>query len=1102
MYKQKRTMAIMISLVMLFSMLISPFSVVYANAPIAPIRKPPALDLPAANQQNDLTPLIREPGTSRPTKREAAARAKGVSYKLKEGVEVLPSDIDYSMKQIELSEFAAFEPGIQAPADQALDLNKVKGIKYTPGSKFMVVPKNSDTAFTPKANKIYIDENEGAAYRVLEVGKTDSVGNSQFAVETPALTEVFESYKIPAQDIKLTTGNIAYMAPGVELAQESGMQRNLLAAADDNGYISGYKHEGNKHILTLTANKMIFKYPSKEEEEKTKEEKEKARKEKFEGNWWENEQNSDLRGFEEEDELKVEVAIKEGTIVIEDPTFHADFDLNWLTTQVKADFYFESRTKADVTFVGDLSINKSIEACIFGYDIDLGTVLGKEKCNKAYVGIFLVIGANGKAHVEVRTTTTGDARAGYAYKAFGYGFIPYSVGPYVTYRPTGFDAAFAADGEIHATLACVPQVGVIIWGTEIGALQFWLGFKADAKFSVSGGVNTEGDASISSKGSLGLNAFAEMVGYLFGKRYSIFYLDFPIYNGEWDIGAQVSGGGGDLIREAAPSFLVKADASTNIIEGKIVFDTDSKPFANRVYAIEVWNRGQRKETLPGVTDGEGKFRSNPNAYNLIPSDKVVISIPQDEMFEIDNKKYKVMKDKSKEVKATVPFTNLDFDVDTFNDVVTGTVLGQYNGPVDVIVRNWEGLKETRYTADAINGVFALNTTIDESTYGVTCEINFEGTRYPENGTVFKQPNLDALELNFFNDFNVAADTGRYDMKVKQPTVNIGGMGSKSLDKLHIDEDDEGNKVIRPAKVFGSITNRGEIGVVKVQGDNYVRKGAGSILVKPYTGSVKIVSVPIKSAMLDIINRKDRSNLTDPIVNSSGWTATTQAQPAIFDGEPTSAATFEFIAPEVLAYTLEIEYEGLTKTEIYNPFVFHYERTLQDINEFARQPVQLEATLVTEDKINAIVNPGDVMNPGNMMTPGNIMNPGNTMNSGNITNNLNLGKSMLQSNTAPAANIGNQWNAKWNTQIGTMELTQEGNAVKGHILKGTMKYTVEGTVTNGVFKGSIMVPSAGSLFGDIVTIEMDISTDGSSINFRNVGIGDALKGLSGTKAMKQ
>ncbi len=740
-------MARMVLLVMTFSIVLSPFSIVHAGAPTL---KTPTLEIPVINPPSTLTPSINEPTIPRMMRKEAPARAKGVSYKLKAGVEKLPSDIDYNLEQIELDEFAAFDSDAKIPGEQALDPNKVKGIKYNPGSKFMVMPKNAAAAFTPKANKIYIDENEGTAYRVLGVGKTDSEGNSQYAVETPALTNIFEFYTIPKQDIKLTTGNIAYMAPGVVLAPGSGMRRNYVAAAGDNGYISGYKREGNRHILNLTASKIIFQYPSKEEEEKTKEEREKAEKEKFKGDWWEKEQNSDLRGFEEEDELKVAIAIKEGTIVIEDPTFHADFDLNWLTTQVKADFYFESKTQADVTFVGDLSINKSMEACIFGYDIDLGTVLGKEKSNKAFVGIFLVIGANGKVHVEVRTITTGDARAGYAFKALGYGLIPYSLGPYVTYRPTSFDATFAADGELHATLACVPQVGVIIWGTEIGALQIWLGFKADAEFSASGGGGSGGDASISSKGSLDLNAFAEMVGYLFGKRYSIFYLDFPIYHGEWDVGAEITGGGGDMIRKAAPSFFVKVDASTNIIEGKIVFDKDAKPFANRVYAIEVWNSGKLKTTLPGVTDGEGKFQSNPMAYNLIPTDKVVVYIVQSEIFEIDNQKYKV-EGRSKEIAATVPFTSLDFNVDTFNDVITGTVSGKYTGPVDIKVVNMD-FSEKKYAANAVNGIFSLPVPINENTYNVWGEINFEGSKFPGNQGVCRTLNLDALEINFYNEF--------------------------------------------------------------------------------------------------------------------------------------------------------------------------------------------------------------------------------------------------------------------------------------------------------------------------------------------------------------
>lgn len=59
-----------------------------------------------------------------------------------------------------------------------------------------------------------------------------------------------------------------------------------------------------------------------------------------------------------------------------------------------------------------------------------------------------------------------------------------------------------------------------------------------------------------------------------------------------------------------------------------------------------------------------------------------------------------------------------------------------------------------------------------------------------------------------------------------------------------------------------------------------------------------------------------------------------------------------------------------------------------------------------------------------------------------------------------------------------------------------------TCTFHAFKGSIMVPSAESIFGDIVSLEMELSTDDKGIIFRNVGGDYQLKGLNGTKAIKQ
>ena len=121
------------------------------------------------------------------------------------------------------------------------------------------------------------------------------------------------------------------------------------------------------------------------------------------------------------------------------------------------------------------------------------------------------------------------------------------------------------------------------------------------------------------------------------------------------------------------------------------------------------------------------------------------------------------------------------------------------------------------------------------------------------------------------------------------------------------------------------------------------------------------------------------------------------------------------------------------------------------------PLKEAVTLVTEEKIDSIVNPGDVMN---------------------------------------------QWQGAWMTQMGIMELIQKGTSITGSILQGSTAYMVEGTILNGVFKGSIMMPSETSMFGDIVTFEMDMNADGKSANFKNIGAGVKLKNLNGTKAIKR
>lgn len=1107
MYKNKRKTALVISLIMAVSLVLNPVSVVYASVP-----------------------TVNAPTTVPFSKLETPAKVRGVKYEFKGEVKKLPKTFDYEVKPMPLEQFASVStessgnsvipgaapalsqnPSITAPitgrqsvsASQAKDENKfsidkINGIKYPAGSKILSVPRNMAASFTPRVNEIYVDEEMGTAFRVLDTQGMDVDGNPQYAIETPQMTDIFKSYSIPEQTIDLTTGNIAYIAPEFALSPESGMQSNYTVKAGISDYLD-ISQAGNKHIITIKRPFTIFEYPSDEEKEKTEEEKKRAQKEKFKGDWWKKEQNSDLRGVENESSLSVSITAKEGTITVENPKFHSYFDLNPLTTHVAADFYFDAKATADITLEGDLTFNKTIEKCVYGYDIDLGKVMGEEKGNKAFVGIFLVIGVEGKVHVEVRTITTGDAKAGFAYKAYGYGSIPYFAGPYATFRPASFDTSFTVNGEINATLACVPQVGVIVWGTELGVMQIWVGFKTKAIFSASGGGGSSGAQDFQVGGSIDLKTFGELVGYLLGSRYSIFYIDFPLYHGEWKVGEEVSGSGGDAVREVAPLVRVTADAYTNKVEGKIAFSTagktktgyidddasmDSalKPYANAKFALIVNDRNSNQKFSRIITtDAEGNFSIGfgGGIFNILPTDKVIVDMynlsPE---FKIENSKYKVV-GKSPNIIPIVPFSKLDLNIDSFNDVITGWVSGKYTGSVQVEIMR-AGNTNDVITVNSINGIFKYEYPINELIIGGYAIISFEGSDYI---SAIRSRNLDALTINIFNDFKPAvALNGAARMQGSGMTIKKGvdinvplpesiKTGQDKLSGL-TSQDSAGRKFIKPTKVFGSITNKGDMGWIRSQGDEYVRAGTSSSDLRHFDGNVKITEISVQSAleaMMEDLKGPHADWLPKP--KKTPWTATVQAEHAMelkavrdsriptgfrIDQIPTSAARFEFNNPDVCAYKIEIEHEGLTLERIYNPYTYHYNNNQQSVNDFLG-PLKEAATLVTEEHIDSVVNPADVMN---------------------------------------------QWNASWITQIGTMQLTQKGSAVTGTIMQGGTAITIEGTVSHGVFKGSILVPSESSVFGDIVSVEMNISTDGKTIDFRNIGANNMLRSLKGSKAIKR
>lgn len=1049
MYKSKKKTALFLAFIMILSFAVNPISAVYGSAPTIvpklPIEKtsenpkesgvkPPMTESPSAPSLPTIVPKLPETTIPRkPAKPlEQPARAQGVNYEIKENVKKLPQGMQYSLDTLTLDRLATFEVDEETPEtaqnENEEPFDKINGIRRPAGSKLLTVLKSTAASFSPNEGEIYIDEDEGNAFRILGYEGEDQQGNDLYAVEIPDLLEVFNSYSIPKQTINLTTGNIAYIDPDFELSPESGMPRNYLAKADEgipiyeNDYIRCFI-EGNKHILRLKNNVIIFQYPPKAEVEEKEREKKEAEKRKFEGDWWEKEQYSDLRGVENESALSVAVRVKEGsTITVENPHLNTEFDLNLLTSQMDATFSFIGKATADVTLIGDMTFKYSLEKCVYGYDIDLGKVAGKEKGNKAFVGIFLVLGIDGKIHVEVRTIATGDAEAGFTYRSIGYGSLPYYVGPFSTFKPASFDMSFTVDGEIHTTLACVPQVGVIVWGCELGVLQVWVGFKSTALFHFEGGGGTDTEESFSGEGSIDLRAFGELVGYLLGKRYSIFYIEFPLYKGEWKIGEEVTGSGGDAVRQVLPFVKVDADAYTNKVEGKIAFSIAGKtvagylgddadmgafqPYYNSPFNLEVYGKDGKMKFYRGLTtDHEGNFSIVfTGNENIFPSDEVIINVEDfmSPVFTIeDGRNFKVV-GKSPEIKPTVPFSLMDFDVDTFNDVISGWVSGDYTGPVNISIEKFVNNNKVTdiRTANVQGGLFKLDYPIDQSTDWVKVYIDFEGSKY---GAGPKLRNLDALVINtsnYYADSAAASSTGTpggqgsgISTTVPLPEgfgagPSLPGSVQSAQDKLNdlSSRDTAGNRIIKPEKVMGMITNRGEMGYLTRQGDDYVRPGTSSKNLNCFTGNVKITEIPVQSA-LDVMLQKFSENKAildspnpDSIHNPSEgaapapqamFTATTQARQEtgfrkvkdsnspvgfIMQSYPTSAVKFKFNNPDVVAYKIEIEYEGMIAEYVFNPFVYHYESSNRySMSDFIG-PLRESYRLRTQERIDSVVNP--------------------------------------------------------------------------------------------------------------------------------------------------
>jgi hypothetical protein len=802
-----------------------------------------------------------------------------------------------------------------------------KDLKYPIGSNYMIVDKDIVT-FTPSPGEIYIDNISKSAVKVLDRPIVDSAsGKRVVPVTKPQFNEIFDSYKIPSQTAKLNKANVSYTIPTIAdedgesfIKIEQGTKTpNIKKPGVINAGGRGFEQNSeevagnfpvtveNDALVVTLKNVTIYEYPEpkKEDEKGNKEKSEDLGSKDYnsdaEGNpgYYESKDGSkpdkgssttDLQGVNEKDALTVKIKIEEAKLTVHKPEAFANVDIGLWEQLIEIGY--QSDVESEITIKGELKFDKVIETCIFGYDIEI-------PYGRAFIGVFLVFDAKGEVTVKSKIIANSKFKAGL--KAQAYLFVPAYVGPFASPEIESINAAFSADGQVTAKAAIVPQVGLEICDLEIGVLQLWLALTAEAKFHLEGeaGVdvkNISASGSIKGEGSLKLGAYAELVGYIFGSRYSMFYKDWKLYDGSWAFGQETSGVAGDLdpIRGVISLY---ADAYDNSVRGSVWYydDSDSKKsvgggnlprnqgipvgtsLANRNVKITIKHKdGSLEAPITVKTDSFGEFEiAEESRKNILPTDLIyaeVIEVVKDSAGN-DRK----LAEKTGMITPTVPFDKIIFTADAFNDVVLGTVSGNYNGHVQVEKINSTGSKKE--WAEVQNGNFSHEVQLAGGDL-VKVTLPFEGVNFPV-GAESKKASLDALKINFRVDNSIG----------------------------------EVNGIVR--NLAGELTQSYK-GDVSIKSDKVL---IGNALAEPQT---------IRMPMPDV---KSSSGVSMQTIETGTSTFKVQIKPS-------------------LQFALSIQHEGITKTIVYDPLG-------ELLNKLKNTRLEKEVTNPVEDKTNPVINPADM-----------------------------------------------------------------------------------------------------------------------------------------------
>ncbi|AEV29128.1 hypothetical protein SpiGrapes_1315 [Sphaerochaeta pleomorpha str. Grapes] len=395
---------------------------------------------------------------------------------------------------------------------------------------------------------------------------------------------------------------------------------------------------------------------------------------------------------------------------------------------------------------------------------------------------------------------------------------------------------------------------------------------------------------------------------------------------------------------------VNADAVQDRVEIQAVNLSAKTPYTGPA-TIHLQHSDGQVENYPITIGINGTYS---RSLTLRPDDLIQVNVYQP----LDNNPQIIYRGNTSLKNPSVSYEAIDFNADVFNDLVSGTIGGDYSGPVRITVTDDEGAMDDReFSITATRGYFSQMIPLI-GTNRVSVKVQFEGVALPRGG-LFKIPNLDALELE-------CETTG-------------------------------------PSALKGTVSNRA--------------KGATI----PYTGDV----------MLEPLHGNNLAALTQAVAYSNRSQLPKKSKREV--GNDTNIGRFEFSNISLvlsLGYKIGIEHDGVVKYLCFDP--------LEEMTETAQRPVQSDFVSAVNSKIDKVVNPVQ----GAVLTQANSMNT--SMGEASTANVAFI--QMLPATTQ----VDTVWNGVWETNLGSMILSQSNNRVTGFF--GDEEYQLNGQVSADSLEG--------------------------------------------------